>query len=162
VLGSGPLLRRTGKKVDLTVQNGREIRLRLWFHGRCKLSLLVLPPSLFFLCLSRCCLCLQFISGLFVHDHRPLIYTHFLPFPSPPPILWGHTSRYRTNPNEPRVAVNAKQKVTIKSTPLGLGLGLWELSLFDSFYASFPRKIYRRLLHQEIWGVDKGKDDFAG
>lgn len=60
---------------------------KLRFHGRCKLFSACLTPESFLSAVSRCCLCLQFISDHFVHDHRPL-YIYAFPL-SPLPHSMG-------------------------------------------------------------------------
>lgn len=141
MLGSGPLLRRRRKKVDLTVQNVRENQVQALVPRKMQAILCLSYPRVFSFCVS-----LLFLSPVYFWSFRPrsspsYIYA-FSPLPLPPFYGVICTSRYRTNPTEPRVAVNAKQKVTIKSTPLGLGLGSLGTELVRPVYASFPRKIY--------------------
>lgn len=163
MLGSGPLLRRRGKR---WIWQCRMEKIRFRFHEDASYSLLVLPPSLL---LFLAVLCLQFISVI-SSTIIALLYIRIFSSKAPLPLPWGHTSRYRTNPTEPRVAVNAKQS-HIKSpnvyTPLGLGLGLWEhhrirarsTRLLSNTPASPARSTVA--CSTRIWGVDMG-DKFAG
>lgn len=161
MLGSGPLLRRRGKKVDLTVQNVRENQVQALVPRKMQAILCLSYLRVFSFCVS-----LLFLSPVYFWSFRPrsspsYIYA-FSPLPLPPfygvihldiePILLN--LGWRSMPSR-----KSHKEHTPWSWPWSLGT-----ELFDSFTPASPARstCYRRLLHQEIWGVDMGKDDFAG
>lgn len=161
MLGSGPLLRRRGKKVDLTVQNVRENQVQALVPRKMQAILCLSYLRVFSFCVS-----LLFLSPVYFWSFRPrsspsYIYA-FSPLPLPPfygvihldiePILTN--LGWRSMPSR-----KSHKEHTPWSWPWSLGTELVRL-----VYASFPRKIYLlpSLAPPRNLGCDMGKDNFAG
>ncbi|KAJ0156741.1 hypothetical protein HZ326_1038 [Fusarium oxysporum f. sp. albedinis] len=84
--GQWPPFEKERKKVDLAVQDGEN---QVQVPRRCKLFSACLTPESF--AVSRCSLSPVYFCH-FVHDHRPLIYTHFLLKGPPPPSMGSYIS----------------------------------------------------------------------
>lgn len=139
MLGSGPLLRRRGKKVDLIVQNVRENQVQALVPRKMQAILCLSYLRVFSFCVS-----LLFLSPVYFWSFRPrsspsYIYA-FSPLPLPPfygvihlniePILLN--LGWRSMPSR-----KSHKEHTPWSWPWSLGTELVRL-----VYASFPRKIY--------------------